>query len=133
MSVFCCPAPFRVFPAPAPPVPISYTQVPGKGQPVQRLVVAAGCAARVLTFDAPAGGSVFTEVRGPRLAAHEKLFYRGRIYQVAWVSGKQFGLDFRGRLFRNDGPAIRDGRAVVLPFVVIWTVTPAPAKCRMPG
>lgn len=120
VTAFCCPAP-------GPVVPVPVALKPVKGQPVARFVVYAGCAAQVVVFDAAADGSVFTEVRGPRLVGHETIFYRGRIYQVASVSGKRFTLNYRGMPYRNEGPAIRDGRAVVLPYFIV-RIAPAPCK-----
>jgi len=134
VTAFCCAGPLRPFPvprqvsvAPASVVAASVVPKPAKGQPVARVVVFAGCAAQVVVFDAAADGSVFTEVRGPRLADHEPILYRGRIYQVASVSGKHFTLDYRGRPYHNDGPAIHDGRAVVLPYI-FYMLTHAPCR-----
>ncbi len=76
----------------------------------------------------PAGGRVLTEVHGPRLRAHEVIYYRGGIYTVASARGNWFTLDYRGKPFVNHGAAIRDGRALVLRGGVVITWRPAPRK-----
>lgn len=96
-----------------------------KGHPFPRLVALAGCSARSMVFDAAAGGSVFTEVSGPRLAPHELIFFRGRIYQIASVWAKHFTLRFRGSPFRNLGPALHDARALLLtPLAFVYVTLP---------
>jgi hypothetical protein len=120
-----CPPPFAVR-----PYPVVVRPVPAPGAwiiaccgivryrgPVKvhrGWVAVRACPAPSLVFDMPAGGSVLTEVRGPRLFVHEAIFYRGTIYTVASVNGGQFRLDVRGKPFVNGGAAIHDGQAVVL-------------------
>jgi hypothetical protein len=72
------------------------------------------CPPLTLVFDMRAGSSTITEVHGPRLFVHEPILYRGGFYTIRSVRGDKFTLDFRGRLFVNHGPAIHDGRAVVV-------------------
>jgi hypothetical protein len=102
----------------------------GGGKLPAPITLRAFCAARILTFDLPADSSTVTEVHGPRLHVHEALFYQGRIFTVASVSGDTFTVDHNGSLVTNGSTAIVDGRALVLagkgPVVVI--VGPPPGK-----
>jgi hypothetical protein len=95
-----------------------------KGMPV---AIARPFGCQSLTFDLPSGASTATEVHGPRLHAHEPVFYHGRIYVIESVSGRTFTLDYRGRLFVNNGAAIDDGRAYVLAPAAFIQLVPAPA------
>jgi hypothetical protein len=119
----CPPVPIRAHSVVAQPIPVSGVPIiaccgvvryRGPVKVYRGWVAVRACPAPSLVFDMPAGGSVLTEVRGPRLFVHEAIFYRGTIYTVASVHGGQFRLDVRGKPFVNGGAAIHDGRAVVL-------------------
>lgn len=124
------PAPAKVVPVKAPAV-FRVFACCGKGvvEHVSGTSLRAVCAPQSVLFDMPAGGRTLTELRGPRLRVHELIVYRRGIYSVASVRGANFTLDLRGKPFVNRGPAIRDGRALILRnAVVVEFWVPRPPK-----
>jgi hypothetical protein len=91
------------------------------------------CLAQAVVFNMPAGSRFITEVRGPRLEAHQAILYRGRLYTVASVWGSRFTLDYQGKPFVNHGSAIHDGKAAVLGRVFVINCRPVPRAVPRPA
>jgi hypothetical protein len=77
---------------------------------------AAGCRPRPLVFDVASGSSNLTEVSGPTLAPAEEFFYDGSIYTIMTVNpgADSFTVFHDNVLFTNSGPAITNGRGILL-------------------
>jgi hypothetical protein len=146
IQVGCCPGPV----AGKHPVAVAKPgPAPKGGQPIvvlaccapfQRIGPApvAACNAQPMTFDMAAFATTATEVSGPRLTAHELVFYQHQMFMISSVHGRAFTLvrlPVFARLrhqvtagptpFRNGGTPITDGHALVVhgPVIVVAKLT----------
>jgi hypothetical protein len=75
-----------------------------------------GCRPQPLVFDMASGSKTLTEVSGPTLAPVEEFFYAGGIYTIMTVNpgADSFTVFHDNFLFVNSGPAITNGRGILL-------------------